>query len=112
MSTRDDATLMMQVLQWGTDSGTMDAMIALMAPDFDPEAADPLDRNVFTLLLMGETIGTFVKQGLLASELVYDLWAPAMLWTRVGPAALRQREAYGEPRLWENFEGLAHGSFA
>ena len=111
MSTRDDATLMMQVLQWSTDSGSMDAMLSLMAPDFDPEAADPLDRSVFTMLLTGETIGTFVKQGLLASELVYDLWAPALLWSRVGPAALRQREEFGEPRLWENFEGLATGAF-
>jgi hypothetical protein len=101
---------MVQVLQWSTSAGAMDAMIALMEPGFDPETADPLDRRIFSTLLMGETIGTFVKQGLLASELVYDLWAPAMLWSRVGPAALRQREQYGEPRLWENFEALAQGA--
>jgi hypothetical protein len=110
MSTREDALLMVQVLQWSTSAGAMDAMIALMEPGFDPETADPRDRQIFTTLLMGETIGTFVKQGLLASELVYDLWAPAMLWSRVGPAALRQREQYGEPRLWENFEALAQGA--
>jgi hypothetical protein len=111
MSTREDAQLMMQVLQWGTDAGAMDAMLALMGPGFDPESAAATDREVFVSLMMGETIGTFVKQGLLAGGLVYDLWAPGMLWSRVGPAALRQREEYGEPRLWENFEGLAKGEF-
>jgi len=29
---------------------------------------------------------------------------------RVGPAAKRQREKLGEPRLYENFEALAAGS--
>ena len=100
MSTRKDAQLMMRVLQWGSDSGAMDAMLGLMGPEFDPESAHATDRDVFVSLMMGETIGTFVKQGLLAADLVYDLWAAALLWDRVGPAALHQREAFGEPRLW------------
>jgi hypothetical protein len=41
------------------------------------------------------------------SELIDDwLWIEGM-WSRVGPAALRAREKFGEPRLYENFEALA-----
>ena len=112
MSTRDDATLMMQVLQWHTQAGGMEASMALMATDFDAEAATVEDRDVFVMLMMGETVGTFVKQGLLDRDLVYDLWAPGMLWAKVGPAALRQRAEYGVDALWENFEALAVGQAA
>jgi len=109
MATHEDASLMMQILQWSTQTGAIEASMALMSPDFDAETASADDRQVFVLLLQGETIGTFTKQGLLDKDLVYDLWAPRMLWARVGPAALRQREKYGEPALWENFEALANG---
>ncbi len=109
MSTHDDATLMVQLLQWHTAAGGMDASMALMSSDFDADAASVQDRNVFVMLMLGETIGTFVKQGVLDAGLVYDLWAPGLMWNRVGPAALRQREEYGVPALWENFEALANG---
>lgn len=109
MATREDAALMMQILQWSTSSGAMDSMLALMSPHFDAETASAEDRNVFVMLMMGETIGTFTKQGLLDKGLAYDLWAPGMVWSFVGPAALRQRAHYGIPALWENFEALANG---
>ena len=109
MTTQADATLMMQILQWHTQAGGMDASMTLMAPDFDAEAASATDRSVFVMLMMGETIGTFVKQGVLDKALVYDLWAPGLVWARVGPAALRQREQFGVSALWENFEALATG---
>jgi hypothetical protein len=112
MASRDDASLMMQILQWSTDAGAMDASMALMAADFDAATATVDDRNVFVMLMMGETIGTFVKQGLLDRDLVYDLWAPGLLWDRVGRAALAQREQYGVAALWENFEALAQGQAA
>lgn len=109
MATQQDAQLIMQVLQWSSMSGGIEASMNLMSPDFDAERASAMDKDVFTLLLLGETIGTFTKQGLLDTGLVYDLWAPALVWSRVGPAAVRQREEVGEPRLWENFEALANG---
>ncbi len=109
MATHDDAVLLTQVLQWHTSAGGMEASMALMSPDFDAEAASVRDREVFVMLMMGETVGTYVKQGVLDAGLVYDLWAPGLMWARVGPAALRQREEYGVPALWENFEALAHG---
>jgi hypothetical protein len=67
------------------------------------------DAAVRTVLLFGESVGTLTKHGLLSSELVNDwIWIEG-LWARVGPAALKQRERYGEPRLYENFEALAKG---
>jgi hypothetical protein len=109
MATQADAKLMMQILQWSTEAGAMDGMLTLLSPAFDPESAKVEDRAVFLNLMMGETIGTFVKQGLLDKDLVTDLWAPGIIWERVGPAALRQRDEYGVPALWENFELLAKG---
>lgn len=108
--TRDDAQLMIQIAQWGTSLGIEDAMPRLFADDFDPQAADAMsDASVRTVLMFGESIGTLTKNGLLSSELVHDwLWVEG-LWARVGPAALRQRERFGEPRLYENFEALAKG---
>jgi hypothetical protein len=32
------------------------------------------------------------------------------MWSKVAPAALRAREATGEPRLYENFESLAQSA--
>ncbi len=110
MATREDAALFMQILQWHSDAGGMEASIAMMSPDFNAEAARVADREVFVMLMTGETIGTFVKQGVLDKGLVYDLWAPGLMWDRVGPAALRQRAEFGVPALWENFEALANGT--
>lgn len=108
--TREDAQLMVQLAQWGTALGLEEAMPALFADDFDPDTATASDRPVRVLLMYGESIGTLVKNGLLSDELVHDwLWVEGM-WSRVAPAALRQREKLGEPRLYENFEALARGA--
>jgi hypothetical protein len=108
--TREDAHLMVALAQWGTALGIDEAMPRLFAPDFDPRAADVMhDPVVRKMLMFGESIGTLTKHGLLSDELVHDwLWI-AGIWERVGPAALRQRERAGEPRLYENFEALAKG---
>jgi hypothetical protein len=108
--TREDAQLMIQIAQWGTSLGVQEAMPRLFADDFDPNDADAMsDDAVRTILMFGESIGTLTKHGLLSAELVEDwLWVEG-LWSRVGPAALRQRERFGEPRLYENFEALANG---
>jgi hypothetical protein len=106
--TRDDAQLLVQLAQWGTALGAEKALRDVFAADFDPDTADPLeDDAVRTLLFFGESIGTLTKHGLLSAELVADwLWVEGV-WARVGPAAHRQRERLGEPRLYENFEALA-----
>jgi hypothetical protein len=106
--THEDAQLMIQIAKWGTSLGTDEAMARIFAEDFDPEAADAMDDEaVRKLLAFGESIGTLTKHDLLSAQLVSDwIWLEG-LWARLGPAALRMRERYGEPRLWENFEALA-----
>lgn len=106
----EDAQLMIQIAQWGTSLGVQDAMPKLLAEDFDPETADAVsDEAVRTMLMFGESIGTLTKHNLLSRELVEDwLWIEG-IWSRVGPAAIKQREKLGEPRLYENLEALATG---
>lgn len=108
--TREDAFLMVQLAQWGTSVGLGDALPRVFADDFDPETADATnDDAVRTLLQFGESIATLTKHDLLSTELVNDwLWIEG-IWSRVGPAAVRAREKFGEPRLYENFEALAKG---
>ena len=106
--TREDAELMVQLARWGTELGVHDALPTLFGADFDPETADMMTEDaVRTILYYGESIGTLVKHDLLSRELVEDWIWVAGVWSRVGPAALRQREKMGEPRLFENFEALA-----
>lgn len=108
--TRDDAQLMIQIAQWGTSLGIQDAMPRIFADDFDPDTAEAMsDQAVRTMLTFGESIATLTKNDLLSVELVRDwLWVEG-IWARVGPAALKQRDKFGEPRLYENFEALATG---
>ena len=107
--TRDDAALMIQIAQWGTALGLDDALSEVFADDFDADSADIGNASVRKILQFGESIATLTKRDLLSAELVNDwLWVGG-LWARVGPAALRAREKYGEPRLYENFEALATG---
>jgi hypothetical protein len=85
-------------------------MPEIFGPDFDPAAEEAMtNASVRMILTFGESIATLTKHDLLSEELVKDwIWVEG-LWARVGPAALRQREAMGEPRLYENFEALATG---
>src|ERR1017187_480400 len=95
--TSDDAQLMIQIAQWGTSLGVQEAMPRIFADDFDPDTADAMsDQAVRTMLMFGESIGTLTKNDLLSVELVRDwLWVEG-IWSRVGPAALMQRDKFGE----------------
>ena len=106
--THEDAQLMVQLARWGTQLGLQDALPTLFADDFDPDTVDMMRNDAVRIVLYyGESIGTLVKNDLLSRELVEDwMWVEGM-WSRVGPAAIRQREKMGEPRLFENFEALA-----
>jgi hypothetical protein len=106
-ATYDDANLVMQIVRWGTEIGLTDAVLTVLADEFDPETASTDNRSVQKVLNFGEVVGTFVNQGVLDRGLVTDMWWMEGLWSRVGPAAKRQREHLGEPRLSENFEKLA-----
>ena len=107
MADRQDGAMLLQLAQWGSTMGLEDAMHAVWADDFDPEAASADDLLVSRLLNWGETIGTLTKNGLLDTDLVLDwLWV-AGVWARVGPAARKARDKHGVPELFENFEALA-----
>jgi hypothetical protein len=108
-ATYDDANLVMQIVRWATDMELPDAVKAVFADDFDPDVADTDDPAVQKILGFGEVVGTLVNQDVLDRGLVLDMWWISGLWARVGPAAQRQREKLGEPRLSENFEKLAAG---
>ena len=108
--THEDAVLMVQLAQWGTSLGIESAMPHVFSDEFDPNSADVMvDEAVRKILMFGESIATLTKHDLLSAKLVRDwLWVEGM-WSRVGPAALKQRERFSEPRLYENFEALATG---
>ena len=107
MADREDGALLVQLAQWGSTMGLEEAMQAVWADDFDPEAASSEDILVSRLLNWGETIGTLTKNGLLDTDLVLDwLWMSGV-WARVGPAARKSRDKHGVPELYENFEALA-----
>ena len=106
-ATHEDANLIMQIVSWGSAEGLNDAVAAIWSDSFDPERAQADDANIRKVLAWGEIIGTFVKNGLLDRDLVFDMFAVEEMWKRVGPAARKSREHSGVPRLWENFELLA-----
>jgi len=108
--THNDAVLVVELAKLASMSGVPEAVRAVFADDFDPNAAETTDPHVQTVLGFNETVGTLVKNGLLDRDLVLDwLWV-AGPWERVGPAAKRAREKAGVPNLYENFEALAVGS--
>jgi hypothetical protein len=108
--TQEDGKMLIQLAQLGRSYGLNEAMPAIFADDFDPESANVMDTPVLAFLAYGELIGTLVKHDLISSDLVHDYLWVAGVWARVGPAAKRQREKLGEPRLYENFEALASGA--
>jgi len=106
-ATYDDAALIVQLVRWGTEMHLPDATTEIFSDKYDSDTSSADDPSVRSVLGFGETVGTLVKQGVLDRGLVLDLWWVEGLWKRVGPAAMRQRERFGEPRLYENFEALA-----
>src|ERR1035437_7155917 len=101
--THKDAQLMIQIAQWGTSLGVQEAMPRIFADDFDPETADAMsDQAVRTMLMFGESIGTMTKNNLRSVDRLRDLLCFDGFWSRVGPAPLKQRDKFGEPRLYEN----------
>ena len=105
----EDAMLIVELAKWGAAIDLGAAASAIWDDDFDPDTAEMTDRPVQTLLTFYETIGTFVKNGLLDRDLVYDWVWSAGVWDRVSPAVARARERTGVPQLFENFEALAAG---
>ena len=115
--TYEDATLMLQLAQWGAASGVQKGSGFIYSDKFIPDFAEfvkkypPGSKNnskVFNLCGWYETIGTLYKQGLMSEELLFDWLAIHLVWDRVKGICLGAREQSGEPRMFENFEAMAN----
>jgi len=107
VASREDAALMIQLMRWGTEMGLDESLRVIFGPNFDPENASMEDPAVEKVLSFGETVGAFVKHGLLDKDLLADIFWIDGMWSKVGHHALAAREHEGEPSLYENFEALA-----
>jgi hypothetical protein len=74
-------------------------------------ANPPLPEGLRAITNVGnffESMGGFVKHGIIDADIARDLWAGivAQSWSRLRPALAIMRRQAG-PALWENFEYLA-----
>ena len=115
-TTFEEATLMLQVNQWGAMQNLGTAMNWLWSDEYVPDFAGfmakyPLgsegNRNASLIATYFETLGTLWKHGLINGNFIFDFVAVAMYWERLSGWALGGRQAMNNARLWENFEELA-----
>jgi hypothetical protein len=104
-ATRDDATLLVQLLRLDAEMGLDDAMSAVFRPTFDATSTMD-DPNVRKILFFGEAVGAMVKHNVLDLGLIRDVYWFDGLWEKVSAHALAAREMENEPSLYENFELL------
>lgn len=114
--TYQDATIMLQLAQWGALSGTPEAMNWIWSDQFIPDFAEFVKKYPagsaeygYATRVCGwyETIGTLYKQELFNEALLFDWLAVSLVWDRIKGFALGLREQSGEPRIYENFEAMA-----
>ena len=117
-ATQADATLMMAILNGPLAARATDGLSLLWAYEGSPTYAQLIAdhpkgsegyKAINAVLMLNETIGTFVKQGLLDRGLVYDLFWIKGGWDRCRALALHFREESGVAAMYENFEALAAG---
>jgi hypothetical protein len=114
--TYQDATLLIQLAQWGSASGVPEASSWMWSDQFIPDYAEFVKKyppgsegftNASKICGWFETIGTLYKQGLFNEELLFDWLAVNLVWDRIKGFALGVREQSGEPQMYENFKALA-----
>jgi hypothetical protein len=114
--TYQDATLMLQLAQWGAALGLPEAVNWMWSDQFVTDYAGFVEKypagsqgSVYAskICTWYETIGTLYKQGLFSGELLFDWLAVSLVWDRIKGYALGVREQSGEPRMMENFEAMA-----
>lgn len=82
----------------------------------DPNVRKELEADVLPdwlqpmiyLFRIFETLGTYVKHGIVSERVVFDLWSAVFIdnWDRLAPAIVVMRRSSG-PAFMENFELLA-----
>jgi hypothetical protein len=119
--THEDATIMLQLAQWGAAIGLLEAMNWMWGDEFVTDAAgfwakyprgSEGARKLLTIGNYYETLGTLWKQGLLNEGLIFDWQAVSLVWARVKNCFLHIREESGNRRIYENFEALANAESA
>jgi hypothetical protein len=69
----------------------------------------PDGHDELKVLRLMEMIGTYVKHGLLDSDIVFDYWVPSVqsVWERLDSlGVIEAHRAATTPAMWENFEYL------
>lgn len=114
--TATDAQLLLQLIQTGAATGADEGWSLLQAFDSPPTMSQLRRRHpqgtveyrqVGAFLESCETLGTFVKHGLIHRGLTHDLFWVAGAWRICEKLCRALRKEAGEPRLFENFEALA-----
>lgn len=109
VATYEDANLIVEVLRWGTEMGSENAIeIEIVFSDsFDADDRLVDSPEVRKVLYFGETLGALVKHDVLDRGLLLDLLWVDGIWSKVGAHARFARERNNQPALYENFEALA-----
>ena len=119
--TYQDASLMLQLAQWGASIDLQAAQGWTWSDQFIPDYAEftkqyPMPSEgalkVMKVCNYFETLGTLWKHGLLNEDLLFDWLAVSMVWERVKNIPLGMRQDSGNSRLYENFEALAKANVA
>jgi len=120
-ATHQDATLMVQLAQWGATVGLPEATNWLWGDQFVPDYAEFVKKHpqgsegsLRAAKICGffETLGTLHKHGLINEDLLFDWMAVSAVWDKIKSYALGVRQAAGNPRLYENFEAVAKANVA
>ena len=114
--THEDAELIVQLNMMGAMTGAFRGFDLLRMFEKPPTLAQCLKRyprgsaeqgQISAFLDLAETVGTFVRQGLLNEGLVNDMWAVGYGWTWMEKIAKGLRKEAGDARMYENSEWLA-----
>jgi hypothetical protein len=114
--TKEDAQLLIQLNIMGAMTGAFRGLDLLEAFEKPPTLAQALKRyprgteeqsQISAFLGLCETVGTFVRQGVLNEALVNDLYAVEHGWTLIEKIAKSLRKQVGDARMYENAEWLA-----
>ncbi len=114
--THEDAALMIQIAQWASLSGLVEAQSWVWSEDSISDYAQFSAKhargsegrmNANKVCQFYETLGTLYKQDLFSGELLFDWLALDSTWNRVKAFALGVRQDAADPRLYENFEAAA-----
>ena len=114
--TFQDASIMLQLAQWGAASGLPKALSFLWSDSFVADYKAFVDKypsgteeysHATQICGWFETLGTLFKHDLFNRELLFDWLLVSGVWERIGGFALGLRQQANEPRLYENFEAMA-----